>query len=218
VKGFLSAGALASVAAAVALAGPASAGLMATEIEFGDDFYDPENVTVFQNAGANEGIWVRATGSTGEHNVREDSRLFRSGPVRDDDTFNEYQASISAGAWHYYCEIHGDTTTGMEGTIRVRPDFQDPDGSSALIRWADPGDETGDAYRVQWRRGSSGRWQTWLKATGRPAARFGKADNPTNARPSATYQVRVRSFVRSRPRRGSGFSPPVSFSVKPLAP
>ena len=207
---------------AVAFAAPASGGASFPQIEFGDvsadDYFAPENVSLTQIANGNEGVWVREPGSTGEHNVREDSRLFRSGPVQDNTTFNEYQESISAGAWHYFCEIHGTRTTGMEGTIRVRPAVQGQDGSSALIRWADSADETGDAYRVQWRRGSSGKWKTWLKATTRPSARFGKSDKPTNARPSATYQVRVRSFVKSKPERGSGFSPPTSFSVAPPGP
>lgn len=208
------------VAALLALAMPASAGVTVTEIEFGDvsadDYFSPDDVTVTQNPGGNEGIWVREPGSTGDHNVREDRRLFRSGPVQDNTTFNEYQESISAGAWHYFCEIHGTRTSGMDGTIRVRPRTDDPDGSSILVRWADTADTTGDAYKVQWRRGTSGRWKTWLRATKRPAARFGKSDNPTNARPNATYQVRARSFEKSNPKRASGFSPPASFKVTPV--
>lgn len=208
---------LAAAVVAVAMVVPAGAGAPVTEIEFGDvsadDYFSPEDVTVTQNPGGNEGVWVRESGSTGDHNVREDRRLFRSGPVQDNTTFNEYQESISAGAWHYFCEIHGTRTTGMEGTIRVRPRVDSADGSSALVRWADADDETGDAYKVQWRRGNSGRWNTWLRATKRPAARFGKNDNPTNARPRATYQVRARSFVKAKPKKTSGFSPPTSFGV-----
>ena len=221
-KRTLGAAGLVVVAAALvagALAVPASGGASVTEIEFGDeptDYFAPENVTVGQTDAVNEGIWVRAAGSTGDHNIREDSRLFRSGPVLDNTEFNEYQESISAGAWHYFCEIHGTRTTGMEGTIKVRPRVDSTDGSTAVIRWADGGDETGDAYRVQWRRGTSGRWKTWLKGTKRPAARFGKAGNPTNPRPTATYQVRVRSYVKAKPKKTSGYSPALSFDVAPL--
>lgn len=206
--------------ATVALAGlaiPAGAGVPAAEIDFGDDFFNPDNATADLNPSGNEGVWTRSLGSDGDHNVREDHRLFFSGPARDATEFNEFQASVSAGTWGYYCQTHATSSTAgdMRGRLRVRPRSGLADGSSAPIIWAEDDDTTGDRYEVQWRRQGTSRWKTWKRATSKPSGRFGLGDNPVNARPDATYQVRVRSFVGARPKRSSRFSPALSFSVAP---
>lgn len=204
--------------ATVALAGlaiPAGAGVPAAEIEFGDDFFFPRTATADLNPNGVEGVWTRSLGSEGDHNVREDHRLFFSGPARNETEFNEFQASVSAGTWGYYCQTHATSSTAgdMRGRLRVRPRPGIGDGASAPVSWAEEDDTTGDRYEVQWRRQGTRRWKVWKRATPKPSGRFGLADNPVNASPDATYQVRARSFVAAKPKRGSRFSPVLSFSV-----
>ena len=50
--------------------------------------------------------WDWDTGLAASHNVRENSVLFYSGPLTSDDT-ELYEATFSAGVFHYYCELHG---------------------------------------------------------------------------------------------------------------
>src|SRR5262245_10354351 len=132
-------GALCVIAAAVVVP-LASAGGAPTEITFTDDpaEYSPENASATVNplttgTGGEEFVWV-GPGTLDEHNVREDNRLFRSGPASED--FHEYHTDISAGRYHYYCEVHGSKSGGMAGTVRVRPAIE-----GAFVRWADPAAE-----------------------------------------------------------------------------
>lgn len=158
-------------------------------------------------------IEIRWSGETTSqsHNVRQDDRLFKSGPP--EAPFGQFDEDISAGRYHYYCQVHGSKAGGMDGVIKVRPIPEQGDGDSAVIFWADEEAEPKHRFTVQFRREGASKWKTWRKRTARISGNFGQADNPINAVPGTTYQVRARTFVKKKPHRRSGWSPAEPFTV-----
>jgi plastocyanin len=200
----------ASFVLAVPAAAPAGADSRPAEIEFGSNFFTPAHAgPVDVRQFGLESVWV-TSGPNADHNVREDSRLFRSGAPGKG---HEFREEISAGSWHYYCEVHGSILGGMDGTIDVRPVVSHRDGHSALVRWADNDSESGDRYEVEWRVKDK-RWQTWKESTVEQKLEFGGSGSPVAADPDRTYEVRARSFAADHPSRRSGLSPAVAFTVK----
>jgi plastocyanin len=200
----------AGAAAALGLASVALAGGAPTQIGFTDDpaefdpatasaTVDPDVVT----AGGAEFAWL-GPGTVDEHNVRQDDKLFRSGPPSED--FHEYQTDISAGRYHYYCDLHGSQAGGMAGTVRVRPAIE-----GAFVRWADAAAEEKHRFTVEFRRKGGRKWATWKRATKAPRLEFGAGNKPVRVKPGRDYQVRVRTFVANKPKRRSGWSPVVTF-------
>jgi plastocyanin len=199
----------ASLVCAGLAASPASAGNGPAQIEFGSNFFSPADAgPVEVRTYGPEGVWVSEQPNV-DHNIFEDSGLFRSGrPGKG----HEFREEISAGEWHYYCTVHGSVLGGMDGTIAVRPTAERGDGNSALIRWAGGDTATGDAYEVEWRRQGK-RWQLWKESTVKPKLEFGKRGSPIDADPGQAYEVRVRSFRAKNPSKKSGLSPEVTFKA-----
>lgn len=199
--------ALAVAGVAVALAGP----LPQQQIQFGDSYFSPANPPAFNaSAGTREVAWIGPDTSL-PHNVHQDKRLFRSGDPSAD--FHEYQTDIAAGRYHYYCQAHGSKAGGMDGTIKIRPSVSAAGPDTIGINWADSEAEAKHRYRVEYRRVGGNRWKVWKKGTAQPDGVFGAGGDPVNAAPDREYQVRVRTFVKGKKKKRSGWSPRLTFEV-----
>jgi plastocyanin len=176
----------------------------------GEDLFSPELV----NANVNEVYgfeWSWGEGTIDDHNVREDSKLFYSGPPSDND--EPFDVLGSAGTFHYYCELHGSKAGGMDGVISLRPSFGMPPvkrGPAPVVNilWASSDSETGDQYDVQYKVGK-GDWKYWKKNTSKLNGLFGRNGKPVTVRDNKTYKVRARSEKSSNPKKRSGWSPPL---------
>ena len=137
-------------ALAVLLAVPALAHAQGsvTELETGDDFFAPENVS--SDVGVESFNWQWGAPKTlNQHNVRQDDKLFYSGGI---EPSGELTITPSAGTFHYYCEIHGFEGGGMDGEIAVRPTAT-PQGKKTLVTWATETTDTGNRYDVRLKKG-----------------------------------------------------------------
>jgi plastocyanin len=178
----------------------------------GQDLFSPELV----NANVNEDYvfdWTWGAGTSAEHNVRQDSKLFYSGEPTD--AREPFSVSGSAGTFHYYCEVHGSKSGGMDGEIALRPNFGMPPlkrGGQPVVNilWASSDSETGNQYDVQYKVGKHD-WKYWKKNTAKPSGLFGKNGKPVSVNLDKGYKVRARSEKASNPKRRSGWSPPLSF-------
>jgi hypothetical protein len=190
-------------AAAVVLALPAAAGAAPRHIDVGDDFFSPKKPPARNFANGPSFRWSRAGVSSGDHNIRQDDRLFRSG----DPTTGPINFAInaSAGSFHYYCEVH--RFSGMTGVVRVRPIAEtDHAVGEVEVVWADANTDTGSRFDVRYRVDQR-RWKTWKNDTPSFHAAFGHNDNPVNYRPNRhTYKIKVRS-ERRRVKKHSDWSP-----------
>jgi plastocyanin len=197
---------MAVVVAALVLAAPASAGQNHVDVE--DDFFAPKNSTQFLNS---DTLWSWQPTVLNEHNVREDSKLFYSGPLTDDPK-TAYDAQIPAGTFHYYCELHGDKRSGMEGVVKVKPAAGPPNPDLIGVTWGDSGFETAVQYDVQFKV-NDGKWKSWLKNTNSLSGDFGASDEPVDVKPGKTYRFRARTEKASNPDKRSDYSPALKVSV-----
>jgi plastocyanin len=150
--------------------------------------------------------WQWDVGLSSAHNVRQDKGLFRSGdPTSVGGTM--FERVFSAGTFHYYCEVHGSPSGGMDGKVRVRPLVQSSGVPGVFsVIWA-AGTKTGKAFDVQYRV-DGGPWIDWKTDTKRLARRFGANDRPVAVEPEHSYEVRARSQKRvDTPTKVSGWSP-----------
>ena len=205
---------LAAFAWLVLATGQASAGF-SPGIKVKDDFFSPGffGTTVTQ-VGPNTGwLWNEGGTTTNLHNIREDHKLFYSGnPVNT----GEFDVQISAGTFHYYCELDGSRTGGMDGGIAVKPIST----SSAPVAGTDQfnvtwafGASTGDRFDVQYRI-NGGDWIVWKNRTDTFDASFGHNDNPVDVQNGNTYSFRARSEKSSNPVvRRSGWSPRLNVAI-----
>jgi plastocyanin len=189
---------------AVALGAPA-----VTEIAVDDNFFDPSFPAASNFATGSGFHWTRAAGSNGKHNVRQDDQLFRSGnpttgPI-------DYSITASAGSYHYYCEIHGSPTGGMQGRIKVRPARSNVTSSSFVVTWASAATQTGDQFDLRYRV-DGGSWANWRRDTATFSATFGRNGNPVTVMPGHTYQVEARSEAAGTASQ-SDWSPPVTVTI-----
>jgi plastocyanin len=174
---------------------PPSPAWAAKEVLVDDNLFSPGEVSV---AVGGQVHWSRATGSTGLHNVRQDDELFDSGgatvgPIN-------LTATVSAGTYHYYCEVHGAPTGGMDGIVKSPVKILDaPTGLKFTVRWATDATDTGSLHDVQYRIGS-GDWKNWKKDTTTNEGVFGKSGNPVIVKDGKKYGFRARS------QEGSGLS------------
>ena len=149
--------------------------------------------------------WSKGAGGL-MHNVREDGGLFRSGeptagPI-------DFSATFSAGTFHYFCEIHGGESGGMDGVVKVPPRTRKaPAGPPFTVAWASSGSETGDRYDVQYRV-AAGPWRFWHRDTSARRGTFGSKGEPKAVRSGTSYSFRARSGDGSAESR---WSPKVSF-------
>ena len=138
------------------------------------------------------------------HNVREDSKLFRSGPLTDSGT---YHIVPSAGTYHYYCESHGSENGGMDGVLKEIPVAGPRNADFFTVGWAPAEDtDTGDQFDVRYKV-EDGEWKTWFKNTDKIGWKFGRNDKPIDVKPNKTYRIQARSELHSNPSKHSGFSP-----------
>jgi plastocyanin len=197
-------------AVAAALAASAGAGAPTLVVTFDDDSFNPRQARVEVSSASPEIAWERA-GTNLEHDVRQDDRLFRSGPPSPD--YDGHADEIAAGKYHYYCTVHGSRAGGMDGVLRVEPQVAAGPGQSFRVAWADRDAEAKHRYAVEFRVKGKPRWRTWERATKRTSGRFGARNEPVNVKRGKVYDVRARTFVRGHRDRGSGWSPVASFGV-----
>jgi plastocyanin len=200
---------IAAVAAGMMLPALAPAAPAVREISVKDNFFDPAFPAASHFATGSDFHWARAAGSSGFHNVRQDQLLFRSG----DPTTGpiDYTISASAGTYHYFCEIHGSSTTGMQGRIKIGPAKSNVTPSSFVVTWASAATDTGDRFDARYRidRGS---WANWKTNTASFKATFGASGDPVTLMPGHTYQVEVRSKKAGTTSK-SNWSPPVTVTT-----
>lgn len=183
----------------------ADAGIAGVGID--DDFFNPATVSGTQGGNV---IWEWLTPNR-QHNVRQNKRLFYSGAPTSVDGVT-FTRTFSAGTFPYYCEIHGAPNSGMNGTVKIKPILgQAPDGPPFTAAWAGGSTNTGTAFDVEYRVGTSGDWLPWKTDTTESSAVFGLNDDPVPVVPGTTYQIRVRSQKSvTATAKVSKFSPKVS--------
>ena len=186
----------------------------------GENRFGPRKVTQQIPEVVFQWNWNGIDPTAREHNVRQDKRLFYSGPPTTEDSF---QRSISAGTFHYYCEVHGSRSGGMDGKVKVRPaslSAPDPEDRSFPVQWAIAGKasgvsarrgggvptETGDRFDVRFKV-EDGRWRIWKRDTRKVKAQFGRNDNPVHVRNGREYKFKARSQKGSNDNKVSGWSP-----------
>ena len=191
-------------AAAVVLALPAAAGAAPRKIDVGDNFFSPKNPPARNFENGPSFRWSRTGRSTGDHNIRQDDRLFRSGNLTTGPI--NFAINASAGSYHYYCELHGSRQGGMAGLVKVRPIAEtDHAVGEVEVVWADANTDTGSRFDVRYRVDQR-QWKTWKNDTSKFQAAFGLNDNPVNYRPNRhTYKIKVRS-ERRRVKKHSDWS------------
>ena len=189
----------------VSLAFPAPAGAAAKEVSVCDRYFSPDQTTI---AVGQVVRWTSA-GSSEPHNVRQDWSLFRSGdPVLEID----YSVRFSAGTFHYFCEIHGGRSAGMDGKVFVPVKVAEgPTGPSFSVVWATGETRSGSRFDVQYRVGS-GDWLTWHRDTRAVKGTFGDGGSPEVVVPGTSYRFRTRSQKGTTAKAVSGWSPVVSFT------
>jgi plastocyanin len=169
------------------LSTPAEAGQVNVEIH-DDNTFAPDDVG---NQVGDTVRWFNDGMTAASHNVREDGELFRNGDPTNGPI--DFPVVFSAGTFHYYCEVHGSESGGMDGLVRIplritRP----PDGLRFTVRWATQASETGSVYDVQFRVGS-GDWRRWKRDTSALSGVFGRNRNPVRVRDGVRYSFRGRS-------------------------
>lgn len=198
-------------AAALLVPGSASAGF-GTMAVLDDEFEFPN-----EEAGIGGGVfsWAWDDSIQNEHSVRQDNKIFTSGPPTDniDEVFGPME--LPAGKYHYYCQVHGSKNGGMDGLIRITPSVDTPMGGETNLQWAFPDDgiRVGDRWDVRYRV-NDGEWKPWLKNTKKIKGVFGANNEPVNYNPTKTYQVSAKTKLASDPDRRSAFSPPVAFGLE----
>jgi plastocyanin len=163
--------------------------------------------TVTKNVGAGGIHWRWGTNGTTAigHNVRQDVKLFYSGPLTSHDA-NGFDVVPSAGSFHYYCELHGSRTGGMTGTVKIRPQIFNKTASSFGVRWSTGSNDTGGKFDVRYRV-DGGAWKVWKNDVTATQATFGAVGKPVPVRAGHTYDVAARSEKASNTSQASGWSP-----------
>lgn len=196
-------------AAAVLLAIPALAFGRATTtvtVEAGGfNAFGPKNVTKTVGAGAIHWRWGTDGTTFGQHNVRQDSGLFSSGGLTASKPAG-FTVVPSAGAFHYYCTLHGSPSGGMAGNIKIRPVIFNKTASSFGVRWSTGSNDTGDAFDVRYRV-DGGQWKAWKNDVTVAQSVFGANQKPVRVRAGHTYDIQARSEKKSAPSKVSGWSP-----------
>ena len=164
-----------------------------------DDVFEPGKIRA---AVGQKVEWTTASSATDAHNVREDRKIFYSGPAFD--TEFTYSRVFSAGTFHYFCERHGFRRGGMDGTVKVPVALTAaPRGPDFTVRWAASDSNTGSRYAVQYKIGS-GSWENWKSSTRAVKATFGLAE------PDKRYTFRAKSMKGDA---ASKWSPVASIST-----
>jgi plastocyanin len=195
--------------AAAALAAPASAGPPPTPVSVDDDFFDPDNAKQILQSST---FWIWADTIGNEHNVREDHKLFYSGPLTDDPG-TIFSETIPSGTFHYFCESHGSKSSGMDGIIKVKPLLGPPiSDDEILVMWGNADFENA-RYDVQYRV-NKGKWKNWRKSTEKVEGTFGQSDKPVDVKVGKTYYFRARTEKANNDKKASDYSPAVNRLVE----
>jgi len=174
-----------AILATLLLTGPAWAG---TLVDVEDNTFSPDSVSLAPGDGVTWD-WV---GTNNLHNVRQDKKLFYSGNATSNSN-TSFTRTLSAGTFHYYCEIHGTTAGGMDGIVRVKPGADAaPAGNNFTVTWATSGSNTGNVFDVQYKVGT-GDWTTWKTDTSQVSDVFGDGGDPVNVQAGTKYSFRARS-------------------------
>jgi hypothetical protein len=204
-------GVAASLAGLLAFAVPAEAGFVIHQVAVDDPpgapafAFTPDDInTDLPDARVR---WQRGVDGDAEHGIRQTAGLFNlastSGPI-------DYQRFFSAGTFRYYCPVHGSPGRGMDGVVRIAPDFDsEPEDVSAFtVRWAqEESRETGARFDVRFRRQGADRWTTWKNDTLAFEDEFGVDNRPVRVVKGRVYEFKARSEKRKNPRKRSGWSP-----------
>jgi plastocyanin len=197
------AGLMLTALAAALLAAPSAAGPPPAPVNVVDNAFEPKAASQILGSST---LWTWDPGNNASHNVRQDKKLFRSGPPELARP-GGYSVVISAGTFHYYCELHGSPNGGMAGKVKVKPQvYGTVQADEFPVRWNDGG-STGDQFDVRWRLAGQARYKPWLTNTGLSAASFGAGNDPVDVKPGKTYLIQARSELSTNPDRRSGWSP-----------
>jgi plastocyanin len=182
----------------------------ARQIQIDDDFFAPAAPPTRNVVAGASFQWLSAATSDHPHNVRQDSKLFYSGALTSAPI--NYSVSASAGTYHYYCELHGSPSGGMNGVVKVRPVFAAaPTGAPFTVTWALAGTTTGNQFDVRYRISTTGTWKLWKNDTATRTGVFGQNGQPVQVLPGRTYQFQARS--QKVPTQPSGWSPTLTVST-----
>ena len=202
---------IAVLVAGALLAPPAAnAGTEEIGVSIRDSEFDPPRVRSLVS-----GVEPRITWSgdqsdppTLEHNVREATKIFYSGPPQSWDGGETFARIFSAGTFDYRCEQHPFTMTGR---VRIKMGQDSVDGLPLMI-WATTDTNTGSAFDVQFKV-NDGPWRNWKVDTVRLQGVFGRNGRPVVFDDAANdYRFRARSQKRvDTPRKVSRWSPAVLF-------
>jgi plastocyanin len=182
------------------LALPALAfGRATTTVNVANNFFSPDGVTKTVGTGGIHWQWSGVF-----HNVRQDSRLFRSGPATS--APHSFDVVPSAGSFHYYCEVHGSRTGGMDGTLKIRPQIFNKTPTSFGVKWSPGTGDTGGKFDVRYRV-NGGTWKAWKNDTTTAQGTFGLNGKPVVLRSGHTYDIQARSEKSTDTSKSSGWSP-----------
>jgi plastocyanin len=165
--------------------------------------FSPKTVTKTVGAGGVHWRWGANGTTTVQHNVRQDVKLFYSGPLTSHDS-NGFDVVPSAGSFHYYCELH--RSFGMNGTIKIRPQIFNKTVNSFGVRWSTGSRDTGGKFDVRYRV-DGGAFKVWKNDVTGTQATFGAGNSPVHVAPNHTYDVQVRSEKTSNTSQASDWSP-----------
>lgn len=197
---------LAGVAAALLAIPTLAFGGTATTVTLtNSNTYTPKTVSKTVGTGGIHWRWGTSGTTFAAHNVRQDDRLFYSGPLTTSKPAG-FTVVPSAGVFHYYCELHGTRTTGMQGSIKVRPLIFNKTASSFRVEWSAGSNQTGDAFDVRYRV-DGGQWKVWKNDVTIGQATFGALNKPVHVGPGHTYDIQARSEKKAAPTKVSGWSP-----------
>jgi plastocyanin len=196
-----------TAAALLAIPALASAGSTTTVTVAPNNFntFGPKNVTKSVGTGSIHWQWGTSGSTFAAHNVRQDDKLFYSGPVTNSKP-SGFTVIPSAGSFHYYCELHGSATGGMAGSINVRPLITNKNANSFQVEWATSALQTGDAFDVRYRV-DNGAWKVWRNDTTTRQGTFGFGNHPIHVGPGHTYDIQARSEKSTNLSKQSGWSP-----------
>jgi plastocyanin len=189
---------LASLSLLALTAVPADAAVVSV-----DDFFFAPNVAPLTAPGQVV-TWDWATGVAYPHSVRQDAQLFSSGGPTSDEAAT-FERTFSAGVFHYYCGVHGQS---MDGRVRVPTLITaTPTGLPFTVRWATASTNVGQVFDVQYRIGA-GSWITWRADATLRARVFGLNGKPVVVKAGRTYSFRARTQASaSAPLARSAWSP-----------
>ncbi len=204
---YLLAGAAAALLALPALAFGRATTTVTVEAG-GFNQFGPKSVSQTVGGGAIHWRWGTDGTTFAQHNVRQDDKLFDSGKVTSSKPAG-FTVVPSAGAFHYYCELHGSRSGGMAGTIKVTPAIFNQTAHDFGVRWSTGSKDSGNAFDVRYRV-DGGKWKVWKNDVTSAKAKFGAKKKPVRVRGGHTYDVQARSEKKSKPKKHSKWSPRAS--------